>query len=94
MSAKQEQQRLDPNYLEKRSCSEVTFQFQDICNIKTYDHATLLEIKSEPIEVNLKMTTFPLNVSVKTEPELQNDDYGVKKNGSTILQNSLKSEEL
>ncbi|XP_026769897.1 zinc finger protein 883-like isoform X1 [Pangasianodon hypophthalmus] len=94
MSAKQEQQRCDPNYLAKRSCSEVTLRFQDICNIKTYDCAKLLGIKSEPIEVNLKMTTFPHSLSVKTEPELQDDDYGFKKNGTTILPNSIKSEEI
>lgn len=81
---------MDPNDLPKKSCSEVTFQFQDICNIKTYDHA--LEIKTEPIKLNLKMTRFPHSVSIKSEPELQ-VNYVIK-DESTILQNSLISEEI
>lgn len=94
LSGREEQQRSDQNDLVKRSSNEVTFRFQDICNIKAYDCAKLLEIKTEPIEVNLKMTTFPHSVSVKTEPEFQDDDYGVKMDGLTILPNSLKSEEI
>ncbi|XP_053350092.1 zinc finger protein 883-like [Clarias gariepinus] len=94
MSGKQEQQQMDPNYLAKRSCSEVTFRFQDSCNIKTIDRSKLLEIKSEPIEVNLKMRTFSHSVSVKTESELQDDNYELKKTESLILPNSQESEEI
>lgn len=62
------------------SGSEVTFRFQDVGNNKTHDHTKLLTMKTEPVEVNLKMTQdFSHRMCVKAEPDLHNDSDGAEK---------------
>ncbi|KAL7875118.1 hypothetical protein SRHO_G00060880 [Serrasalmus rhombeus] len=78
MISEKDQQRSDWCSPIESDSEELTFCFQDISDMTTYGHTKLLTIKTEPVEVNLKMTQtdFSQRVSVKTEPD---DDNGVEK---------------
>lgn len=93
---KQEQQQ-PVVYQAKPSCSEVMFQFQNNDNLKTNNRTNRLNIKTDPLEVNVTMTQteFSQKVACKTDHDLNND---VEKKGSTVLQSpntcAVKSEPL
>ncbi|XP_072535118.1 uncharacterized protein [Salminus brasiliensis] len=75
------QQRSDSCPPSENSSTDVGVHSEDVNNVKTYGHAKLLTIKTEPVEVNVTMmqTDFSCRTSVKTEPELHDIDSGAGK---------------